>query len=734
MTTQQHALTRASGDASALAGADVCAAAGFRVRPGGRPVMFDDDTWRFDDIDGLSVQMGGRSSTRLDFTAISDPRWRLAAKEYLFARLAPAHPVIAVLPRAFRVPLALTSCLKRLAEATRWLNWLAGQRVPSLAAVTQEHCDRYLAERRLRRDAGGAVIGTFEESVVRVAAAAVTELASYGDLLSADRYPDGFTPWNGKSTAQVAGMRPPAENKTPVVPQEVLQPLLAAALYVTAAIAPHLVTLSPQVRQRQQEMAQLGEAAPDLGMVKDALRRHVRDGEPLEAVRDVDVRTRLQQGWSADDPLLSVSFTALAREAGTARIRPPVLADVRPLAEQAVAAVGTAKPWGRQAEHVPLAGGTGTAPWTLPLDERDIRDLVGYAHTACLVLAAALTGMRGSELMELRHGCRSTSEHGDGMTRYRLKSKLIKGQPLGGISEEWVVVKAVYDTIGMAEQLSLITSRIVGDPGDLIFGRFNFNSRYPWLRDWVNGPAGQRLGLAPIPDGDVTPRMLRRTLARELAYRPGGLLAAKLHLKHISVATTEGYAARPGGAQGRLLAEIAEDEADRNLQIVLEEYRNYQDGIMPAGPGARELTAFFASIDTGLAGHEAGAPRVVASDQHVLNLLTKRAQVLHLAAANYCWFTDPSRALCLKMAGTPAADKPLAGMCDSARCPQATHHPCHRPVWADAVASTTAFIGSLGRTRTAERTRLQAELDRARHVLDSIDAATAKEDEHADHR
>jgi integrase len=529
-------------------------------------------------------------------------------------------------------------------------------------------------------------------------------------------------------------MRPPAENKTPVVSQEVLQPLLAAALYVTATIAPHLVELSPWVRQRQQEMAQLGEAAPDPGMVKDALRRHVRDGEPLEAVRDVDVRTRLQQGWSADDPLLSVSFTALAREAGTARVRPAALADVRPLVEQAVAAVGTAKPWGRQAGHVPLADGTGTAPWTLPLDERDIRDLVGYAHTACLVLTAALTGMRGSELMELRHGCRSTSEHGDGMTRYRLKSKLIKGQPLGGISEEWVVVKAVYDTIGMAEQLSLITSRIVGDPGELIFGRFNFNSRYPWLRDWVNGPAGQRLGLAPIPDGDVTPRMLRRTLARELAYRPGGLLAAKLHLKHISVATTEGYAARPGGAQGRLLAEIAEDEADRNLQIVLEEYRNYQDGIMPAGPGARELTAFFASIDTSLAGHEAGTPRVVASDQHVLNLLTKRAQVLHLAAANYCWFTDPSRALCLKLAGTPAADKPLAGMCDSARCPQATHHPCHRPVWADAVSSTTAFIGALGRTRTTERARLQAELDRAQRVLDAIDATTEKEDGDADHR
>jgi integrase len=730
MTTRQHELALAGTFASVLAGADVCTAAGFGLCPGGHAAMFDDDIWDFGDVDGISVQMSRPSQTRLDFTAVSDPRWRLAAKEYIFARLAPGHPEIAVLPRAFRVPLTLPSCLKRLAEVTRWMNWLTAQRVPSLGEVTQDHCDRYLAERRLRKDAAGTVTGTLEESVARVAAAVVIELASYGELLSADRYRDGFTPWNGRSSSRVAGMRPPAENKTPVVSQEILQPLLAAALYMTTAVAPHLVTLAPQVRRRRQEDARLSEAAPDLGLVREALHRHVRDGEPLEAVRDVAVRARLRQGWSPDDPLLNVSLPALAREAGTARIRPAPLAAVRPLIEQAVAAVGVAKPWGRQAPHVPRADDAGTTPWTLPLDERDIRDLVGYAHTACLVLTAALTGMRESELMELRNGCRSASRHGDGLTRYRIKSKLIKGQPLGGTSEEWVVIEAVHDAVGMAERLS----RLIGVPGGLVFGRFNFEPRYPWFRDWANGPAGQRLGLAEIPGGAVNPRMLRRTLARELAYRPGGLLAAKIALKHVSVVTTEGYAARPGGAQGKFLAEVAEDEAGRNLQIALAEYRSYQDGIMPAGPGARELTEFFASVDKELADHEEAAPRVVASDQHVLNLLSKRAQVLHLAPANYCWFTDPSRALCLKMAGTPAASKPLAGMCDSARCPQATHHPCHRPVWADAVTSTTAFIGSLGRTRTAERTRLQAELDRARRVLDSIDAATAKEADHADHR
>ncbi|MFD9816438.1 hypothetical protein [Streptomyces sp. NPDC059080] len=58
----------------------------------------------------------------------------------------------------------------------------------------------------------------------------------------------------------------------------------------------------------------------------------------------------------------------------------------------------------------------------------------------------------------------------------------------------------------------------------------------------MNGEYGQRLGLEPIPDGPVNPRALRRTLAMAIAQRPHGLMAVKLHLKHVSVATAEGYA------------------------------------------------------------------------------------------------------------------------------------------------------------------------------------------------
>jgi len=198
------------------------------------------------------------------------------------------------------------------------------------------------------------------------------------------------------------------------------------------------------------------------------------------------------------------------------------------------------------------------------------------------------------------------------------------------------------------------------------------------------------------------------------------VLAAKLHLKHIAVATTEGYASRPGGAQAELLAEVNKHESERNLDLVGAEFRNYQQGIMPAGPGAHELTEFFAHIDGKLT---AAAPKAQASDRDVLNLLTKRANTLHLGPANYCWFTDPSRALCLKLAGTPHADRPLAGMCDSARCPQATHHPCHRPVWAEHAQQTKTFLGSLSPTRKTEHARLQADHDRALRVMDAIDAA-----------
>ena len=707
---------------SPFAGADICAQAGFQLPPGALRPRFEDDAWDFTEVVGLPQDMPP-SLRRFDFASIANPAWRVVAKELVVALLAPRHPAVAVLPRALRTPLHLRTCALRLAELGSWFDWLTGQGVSTLADVADSHCRAYLAGRRQVLDAAGQVIGERSPSVRRSAAQVVVDLANYRELFSTDSLDPRLRPWAGASPTAVAEMpNGRGQNKTAPLDDAVLRPMLAAALYLTATIGPHAVTVSHQARQSTLAHRRLPQAAqPGTNTFETVLERQRHDHVPLVALPDALVRDRLAKGWAPDDPLLAVSLDALAHEAGFRQFSRGWLASLRPMIELTLAQVGSAKPFGRDAQAVPSANGEGQLAWTLPLHASEVIALAGVVRTACIVVTAALSGMRASELMELTVGCRCPPEAlSPGLARYRLASKVVKGQPLGGVPDEWVVIEPVHHAVGLGGQL-------LGEPepGAPLFGRFAFQVRYPWFRRWVNGPAGQRLGLEPVPEGPVSLRALRRTLAVELAYRPGGLLAAKVHLKHISVATTEGYAARPGGAQGALLSEVNKYEAERNLELVLAEFRNYQAGILPAGPGARELTRFFAAVDAELAEEPAPAPKVQGNDREVLALLSRRAETLHLGAANYCWFTDPSRALCLKLAGTPDAKQPLAGMCDSARCPQATHHACHRPVWADQAAATKAFLDSLGPTRRTERVRLQADYERALRALAEIDARTA---------
>ncbi|MFJ6120233.1 hypothetical protein [Streptomyces sp. NPDC092129] len=189
--------------------------------------------------------------------------------------------------------------------------------------------------------------------------------------------------------------------------------------------------------------------------------------------------------------------------------------------------------------------------------------------------------------------------------------------------------------------------------------------------------------------------------------------------------TTEGYADRPGGAQAALLAEFGKEEREYKTRVALDAFRDYQEGIRPAGPGAQDLIDFFEFVDGQL--DLSAAPNVKRSDQEVTNLLAKRANALHLGVANYCWFLDPSKALCLKLAGHHAreAAQPLIGMCDSARCPQATHHAGHRPVWAASAENKKVFIATIGRAQRTEKARLTTELARDERVLSEIDTAVA---------
>ncbi|MER5891104.1 hypothetical protein ABT160_45450 [Streptomyces sp. NPDC001941] len=327
-------------------------------------------------------------------------------------------------------------------------------------------------------------------------------------------------------------------------------------------------------------------------------------------------------------------------------------------------------------------------PWALPTARHQLDATVHAVTSAAYFLTSALSGMRSSQLAELASGCRQQEQRPGGGTRCRLVSRRIKGEAFGGIEDAWVVTEDVHRAIATAEALTGVA------PGERLFAKAsnNSNSLYAALRTWVNGEAalrtwvngehGQRLGLEPLPDGPVNPRALRRTLAMAIAQRPHGLMAVKLHLKHVSVATAEGYAARPGGHQAAFATEVAAEEEAEHLRLTVAAYEDYQRGILPSGQGARALIGAFKTVDQILERHDAG-PVTVIDDRRVERVLKAKARTLHIGIGNYCWFSDPGKALCPKLAGTPDADEPLMGMCDSARCPQATHHSQHRQIWAD---------------------------------------------------
>lgn len=723
--TAPHALGPAAA-ASAFAGADVCRQAGLGLPEGARRPFFEDDHWDLAEVIGLPVSLA-LQHRRFDFAQIRDDRWRLVAKELVMALLAPQHEAVAALSRAYRSPLHVSTCHGRLTELIRFMRWLTTQGVTALEELHARDCDAYLAHRRYQRDEDGAVVGERGSGTRRLAALIVSDLLNYRDLFTADRVPADLRPWDGAAPSAIAGdSHHGGQNKTPPVPDQVFGPMLAAALHLVRVLGPHAVKLAGEVRAADRDWSTKTDGLKritrlPLAEITRVLTEYEQSGEPLPLMRPHHIQDRIDAGWPADDPLTPVAFSVLARQAGAVQFHSAWLPGLRGPVETTLRIVGAERPFGRAAAPVERADGRATVPWTCPLHREEALTLIGVVRTAVILTLASITGMRASELMELQVGCRQPAEEsGPGLARYRLAGKLIKGQPLGGARDEWVVIQDAYDAAGLAEQLH-------DNPqdGELLFGRFHLQSRYQWFRDWVNGPGGQRLGLAPIPGDRLTLRMLRRKLAIELAYRPGGLLAAKIYLHHVSAATTEGYASRPGGAQAELLAEVNDHEQQRNLELVLAEFRNYQQGILPAGPGARSLTEFFASIDEKPGSAADPAPRTQRSDRDVLNLLTKRAKILHLGPANYCWFTDPSRALCLRLAGTPAADRPLIGMCDSARCPQATHHPRHRPVWAEHAERTKTFLGQLGATRRTERARLQSDYDRAVRVVTEIDAAAA---------
>lgn len=714
-----HGLTALGnlGRRSVFAGADVCETARLALARGAVRPKFEDDVWILEGLVDAPVAMWPREK-RWDFTAIHNPAWRVVAKEYLLASLSPHHESVQILPYADRNPRNPRTCHMDLLFVTAWFNWLTTHGVDRLLDVTQDHCDAFLAEESYTKPKPGKPRRRLDARSIRVKVQSVQRPALYGELFSTDRYIPGFIPWAGKSANEVAGVKWTRMNSTPEVPDEVFGPALAAALYILDVLAPHVLTLKRDIDQATADPADWSQRVTlsDLPKLRECLEQARKSGTPLTRLDAHHVNTRLTSGWREDDPMLWVSLRPMTLTFGKQSILKDTWELLRSDIEETLQQVGLEGQWGRTAPAVPRADDQQMVPWTLPITSSEGRSLVSMVVFAAMYVTFALSGMRSTELWEITRGSRRVDVVAGGK-RYRLASRIIKHRRFGGIPDEWVVLPEVDRAIDIGEQLTGVPE------GHTVFGRrISFYDSYKRFRAWVNGPAGQRFGLTPIPQGQVNPRMLRRKLALCLAQRPGGVLAAKVALKHVSIATTEGYVAVPGGSQAKFMAEVEQEEHDHRIKQTVQVFKDYQEGKLPTGPGARHLIEKFAHVDAELNDQQHKPPKVLDNERRIENLLRDTASTLHFGVANYCWFRDPSQALCLRMAGTPDASKPLAGMCDSARCPQATHHPCHRQVWENHAHNQKVFLDNPRFPKSA-KPQIRSEYERSLKIIAQIDAS-----------
>ncbi len=135
--------------------------------PARRRSVFDED---FDVMSGYRLSYSGAfptvrfAATVWDFTSVPDipkglaraylvidwnrvdSRWRLLVKELLAAMLCPLHPAVVALPQRRQWPLPFISLRMTVSQVSHWLEWLDGEGIGSLDAVTQQSCDGYLLQ------------------------------------------------------------------------------------------------------------------------------------------------------------------------------------------------------------------------------------------------------------------------------------------------------------------------------------------------------------------------------------------------------------------------------------------------------------------------------------------------------------------------------------------------------------------------------------------------------------
>jgi integrase len=219
-------------------------------------------------------------------------------------------------------------------------------------------------------------------------------------------------------------------------------------------------------------------------------------------------------------------------------------------------------------------------------DGSTLASLLLALETACGIVIAALTGIRPSELMGLKHGCRGTRRLHDGRRVLTIRSALTKTSiDPSGTEMEWVAGFVSSDNdvdaaIGVLEALRRMSKR---RKLDVYLQNHRKTERAISTVTWTYRINAFRV-FCPGIQWWFTGYQFRRLFARFVAIgNKSALFALQHHFKHVSYVMTDVY----GGSDLELL-ELVHEERAAHVAVLLE---NILRSDTLAGPMGVEITS-----------------------------------------------------------------------------------------------------------------------------------------------
>lgn len=605
---------------------------------------------------------------RLDFTQIGDPVTRRTAKEYVASRLHRGSLGLG--------PMKATAAAAELRVFIAVMKDLREVGAPRLSTVGRTHLDSVLTRWKPSPD-----------NAVRHVTL-LKHLAAHGPFLSQDRL--NALPWNGRSAYAIADVRRiKGENATPRIPEEVLAPLLRAAVFYVEKASGDILTAQREIAAL--EAARKGQNLGH-GQARERVLAFITErravGRGIPALPRETAHT-VPDAVTVDGVPQSPNHSLVSLLTGCGNA-----AHLRPLMAEAAEDIG----YEEGGLDTPMSGWPATGrPWRPRLSPVMLANELSFLRTACWIVIAYLSGMRDVEVRELDRDCATTETGADGRPRYKLRGRVYKGKDrkLSGDEAEWVVLDVVHRAVAVLREINDDPGHLFGYDGGGRNGYVllsNMPRRIRAFRDHLNelfstadepyiplttderSPTVEDEVEEDAPAPTALPwafdtRQFRRTLAWHIAHQPFGVVAGARQYKHAAITMFEGYA---GTSASGFADEIAAEEAVAKLDYVEDLYHDWNDGGPSAGGAAQRIEAEFDRIR----GELGDLPGVVASSSRLRTLLHHLTKTLHPGVLNDCFY-QAETAVCRKRAKPLGRPVPMLDMCT--RCPNSRRSAVHVP-------------------------------------------------------